>query len=144
MAALSKTDRSAILLRFYEKKTLCEVGEQLGISEDAAKKRVTRAVEKMRAFLNRRGVVLGGVSLIAILAEQPVQAAPANLAIGVVKAATTGLSASAVFPQLVRETLSAWRWAKVNFVARDLGSVRRCNRTHCNNSALRPAQHDGP
>src|SRR5580700_6941969 len=51
VAALSKTDRSAILLRFYEKRTLREVGDQLGISEDAAKKRVSRAIEKMRAFL---------------------------------------------------------------------------------------------
>src|SRR6266446_1604840 len=48
VAALSKTDRTAILLRFYEKKPLREVAQQLGLSEDAAKKRVSRAIDKLR------------------------------------------------------------------------------------------------
>lgn len=117
VAALSKTDRAAILSRFYEKKSLREVGEQLGLSEEAAKKRVSRAVEKMREFLTRRGVVLGGTVLVGVLVEQTVQAAPAALGVTVVKTATAGVSASAVLPQLARETLSAWRWAKVNLVA---------------------------
>jgi len=117
VAALSQTDRSAILLRFYEQKSLREVGQQLGLSEDAAKKRVTRAIEKMRKALTRRGVVLGGAGLIAVLAEQTVQAAPANLAIGMVKAVTATASASATLPHLVRETLQAWRLAKVKLVA---------------------------
>ena len=117
VAALSETDRSAILLRFYEKKSLRVVGERLGLSEEAAKKRVSRAVEKMRDFITRRGVVLGGAALAVALAEQAVQAAPANLSLGVVKAATTSLSASATLPQLARETLNAWRWAKLKLVA---------------------------
>ena len=111
-----KADRTAILLRFYEKKTLREVGQQLGITEDAAKKRVTRAVEKMRGSLTRRGVVLGGAGLVVLLAEQIVQAAPTNLAIGIVKAATTSLSASAALPRLARETLHAWRLVKLKLV----------------------------
>jgi RNA polymerase sigma factor (sigma-70 family) len=48
VAALPDTDRSAVLLRFYEKKPLADVGRHLGVSEDAAKKRVSRALEKMR------------------------------------------------------------------------------------------------
>ncbi|HTS18905.1 MAG TPA: sigma-70 family RNA polymerase sigma factor [Verrucomicrobiae bacterium] len=116
VAALSKTDRTAILLRFYEKKSLREVGQQLGIREDAAKKRVIRAIEKLRKVLTRRGVVLGGVGLIAVLAEQTVQAAPQTFALSVAQTAAASASASAVLPQLARETLSAWRWAKVNFV----------------------------
>src|ERR1035438_3487165 len=63
VAALSEIDRSAILLRFYEKKPLREVGERLGLSEEAAKKRVSRAIEKMRDFIARRGVVLVGAAL---------------------------------------------------------------------------------
>jgi RNA polymerase sigma factor (sigma-70 family) len=117
VAALSETDRSAILLRFYEKKPLREVGERLGMSEEAAKKRVSRAVEKMREFLTRRGVVLGGAGLIAVLAEQTVQAAPATLAVTVLKASVAGASASAVLPQLARETLNVWRLAKLKLVA---------------------------
>jgi RNA polymerase sigma factor (sigma-70 family) len=116
VAALSKIDRTAILLRFYEKRTLREVGEHLGISEDAAKKRVTRAVEKMRASLTRRGLVPGGAGLVTVLAEQTVKAAPANLAIGVVTA-TTSVSPSSVLPQLARETLHAWRLARLKLAA---------------------------
>ena len=114
---LSETDRTAILLRFYEKKSLREVGDRVGLSEEAAKKRVTRAVEKLRASMTRRGVVLGGAGLIAVLAENTVQAAPATLASGIVKAAATSLSATATLPQLARETLNAWRWAHVKLAA---------------------------
>src|ERR1044071_4526051 len=58
MADLGETDRHAILLRFFERKELKEVGRVLGSSEDAAKKRVSRAREKIRSFLARRGVAL--------------------------------------------------------------------------------------
>ncbi|HUJ72885.1 MAG TPA: sigma-70 family RNA polymerase sigma factor, partial [Verrucomicrobiae bacterium] len=117
VAALSKTDRAAILLRFYERKPLREVGEHLGVSEDAAKKRVARAVEKLREFLTRRGVVLGGTVLVGVLVEQTVQAAPATLAAAVVKTSMAGASASGVLPQLARETLRAWRIAKLKLAA---------------------------
>ncbi len=117
VASLSETDRTAILLRFYEKKPLREVGERLGVSEEAAKKRVTRAIEKLRDFITRRGVVLGGAALAAALAEKSVQAAPPTLSVAVLKASTASLSASATHPQLVRETLKAWRWAKLKLAA---------------------------
>lgn len=134
VAALSKADRTAILLRFYEQKSLREVGERLGLSEEAARKRVVRATEKMRKFLTRRGVVLGGAGLITLLVEQTVQAAPATLAIGVVKAATASLSASSVLPQLVRDTLHAWRVAKLKLavgitVAAITGAILVANAT---------------
>lgn len=117
VAALSQTDRSAILLRFYERKPLREVGQQLGLTEDAAKKRVTRAVEKLRTFLTSRGVVLGGAGLIAILAEQTVHAAPTSFGISVVKIATTSLSPSAVLPELARDALHAWQLAKLKLAS---------------------------
>ena len=110
VAALSGPDRAAILLRFYEKKPLQEVGKSLGITEDAAKKRVRRAVDKLRTFLARRGVSLGAAAILSILALNTVQAAPAALATGVINAATSGTPA---LPQLARETLRAWRWAKI-------------------------------
>src|ERR1017187_10543560 len=111
VAALSEADRTAILLRFYERKPLREVGERLGLSEEAAKKRIRRAIEKLRVLITRRGVVLGGAALAIALAEQTVQAAPTTLATTVLKA-----SASATIPQLARETLNAWRWAKLKLV----------------------------
>src|SRR5664279_3479939 len=95
VAALSADDRSAILLRFYEKMPLRQVGEKLGVSEEAAKKRVSRAVEKLRQFLDRRGVKLSGVGLAAVLAEKTVQTASAALAGTVIKISLAAASASA-------------------------------------------------
>src|SRR5690242_14894382 len=51
VASLSETDHQAILLRFYQKKPFLEVGRRLGLSEEGAKKRVSRAIQKMRDFL---------------------------------------------------------------------------------------------
>lgn len=117
VAALSEPDRAAVLLRFYEKKPFHEIGRRLGVSEEAAKKRVSRAVEKMRTLLMQRGVSLGGPALVAILTGKTVEAVPAALEASVLKAAAAGASASAVLPQLARETLSAWRWARVKLAA---------------------------
>src|ERR1700690_3171282 len=51
VAALSEADRTAILLRFYERLPLGRVGERMGVSEEAARKRVNRALERLREFL---------------------------------------------------------------------------------------------
>ena len=119
VAALTEADRSAVLLRFYERMSLREVGERLGVSEEAAKKRVSRAVERMREFLGRRGVRLTAVALSAVLAEKTVQTASAALAGAVMKVSMAAASASAstMLPQLARETLRAWRWAKLKLAA---------------------------
>ena len=115
VATLSEADRSAVLLRFYQKRSLAEVGQQLGLSEEAAKKRVSRTVEKLRDFLTRRGVTLGGAVLASLLAEKAVQAAPVALTASVIKTSGTGLSVA--LPQLALETLSAWRWGKIKLVS---------------------------
>jgi RNA polymerase sigma factor (sigma-70 family) len=119
VAALSEADRSAILLRFYEKMPLHQVGEKLGVSEEAAKKRVSRAVEKLREFLERRGVKLTGLALAAVLADKTVQTASAALAGTVIKLSIAAASAagSTALPQLAREILNAWRWARLKLVA---------------------------
>ncbi len=111
VASLSETDREAILLRFYEKKTLLEIGERIGLSEEAAKKRVSRAVDKLRTSLSKRGVTLGALVLVAVLVQNTVQAAPANLVASVV-----GISGSTTLPELARETLSAWQHTQIKLV----------------------------
>jgi RNA polymerase sigma factor (sigma-70 family) len=115
VASLSETDRSAVLLRFYQKQSFSEVGQHLGLSEEAAKKRVSRTVEKLRDYLTRRGVVLGGAVLASLLVERAVQAAPATLTASVLKAA--GAGGAVALPQLARATLSAWRWAKIKLAS---------------------------
>lgn len=76
---LSDADRQALLLRFFDQKTMRDVGRILGVSEDAAKMRVSRAVDRLRTRLADRGVACTAVALGAILAERSVEAAPAPL-----------------------------------------------------------------
>ena len=80
---LGEVDRQAILLRFYERMDLRSVGEALGSSENAAQKRVSRALEELRTALGRRGVTLSAVALGTALVAGAVKAAPAGLAAGV-------------------------------------------------------------
>src|SRR3954465_12059118 len=58
MTKLGKVDRDAVLLRFFQNRSLREVGETLGMTEDTAQKRVGRAVEKLRKFFWKRGIPL--------------------------------------------------------------------------------------
>jgi RNA polymerase sigma factor (sigma-70 family) len=79
MAALDPSDRSAILLRYFENLSLREVGESLGISEDAAQKRVSRAVDRLRLSFAGRGVAVTATAFAAELSVHAVQAAPVGL-----------------------------------------------------------------
>jgi len=87
MQSLDETDRDAVLLRYFEGKSLREVGETFGVSEDAAQKRVSRAVESLRQFFAKRGVAVGAGGLVAALSANAVQAAPAGLATSISSAA---------------------------------------------------------
>jgi RNA polymerase sigma factor (sigma-70 family) len=90
IAALSEKDRHAVVLRFFQNKSLNEIGVALGTSEDAAKMRLSRAIEKLRAFFDRRGVALSVTALAAAVAANSVQAAPPGLAASVASAALSG------------------------------------------------------
>ena len=78
MAALSQTDRTAILLRYFENKPLAEVGAALGTSDDAAQKRVSRAVDQLREFFAKRKVAVGASGLAVLISANAVQSAPAG------------------------------------------------------------------
>ncbi len=68
-------DRAAGLLRYFENKSLREVGATLGVSDAAAQKRVSRAVERLREFFANRGVTVGAGGLVVVLSVTAVQAA---------------------------------------------------------------------
>jgi RNA polymerase sigma factor (sigma-70 family) len=87
MHALDETDRAAVLLRYFENKTLREVGATLGTSDDAAQKRVSRAVERLREFFAKRNVTVGASGLVVVISANAVQAAPVGLAITISTAA---------------------------------------------------------
>ena len=90
VAGLNEKDRQAIVLRFYEDWNLREVGAALGASEDAAEKRVNRAVEKLRAFFAKRGVAVNASGLAVVLSANAVQVAPVGLAVTIATAAALG------------------------------------------------------
>src|SRR5664279_1640583 len=90
---LAAEDRTAILLRFFERKDFRGVGDALGSSEDAARKRVDRALGKLHVLLKHRGATLSAAALGTALAAEAVTAAPAGLAGSV--AATALASAAA-------------------------------------------------
>jgi RNA polymerase sigma factor (sigma-70 family) len=89
MDELPDAYRTAVLLRFFDRRPFAEVGAALQLSEDAARMRVERALEKLRALLSRRGVTSTSGALAAAFAHQAVMAAPAGLATSVVGAALT-------------------------------------------------------
>jgi RNA polymerase sigma factor (sigma-70 family) len=90
---LGRDDRDALLLRFFEQRSLAEVGNALGANEDAARKRVTRALEKLRAQLTRRGVTTSVVALSTALPVHAIQVAPAGLAATLASASLAGAAA---------------------------------------------------
>ncbi len=111
---LGETDRNALLLRFFIGKSHRETAEALGLSEDATKKRVTRALEKVRGFFATRGVRLSATLLVSSVAANAAKAAPPEVAASVAaRVFASGASAAGFLPPLVKQTLDAWRWAKL-------------------------------
>ena len=94
--SLEEPDRTAILLRYFENKSLQEVGAALGASEDAAQKRVSRAVEQLREFFSKRKVAIGAVALTALLSANAIQAVPTALSTIVVSGAVASSALSTV------------------------------------------------
>jgi RNA polymerase sigma factor (sigma-70 family) len=114
MAHLSETDRNAVVLRFFEGKPLKEVGAALGTTDDAAKMRVNRAVEKLRAFFLKRGVTLSSAGLTASICENSVQSAPSGLAASVALGAGKNAVLAGSTLTLSTGALKLMAWSKLN------------------------------
>ncbi|HLP77992.1 MAG TPA: sigma-70 family RNA polymerase sigma factor [Candidatus Paceibacterota bacterium] len=112
MSDLTESDRDALLLRFFKNRDFRTIGESLGLSDDAAQKRVSRALEKLRAEFVRRGVTTTAVALTTVLSANAVTVAPTGLAItlstSVLAGAITVSAATAT-----KTTLTAMNW--INF-----------------------------
>jgi RNA polymerase sigma factor (sigma-70 family) len=79
MHELRESDREAILLRYFENRQFAEVGAKLGLNENAARMRVERALEKLRAIFTKRGLTTAA-ALAPVISANAIQIAPANLA----------------------------------------------------------------
>ena len=114
MLRLGQTDRDALVLRFFEGRNLKEVGAILGTSEAATKMRVNRAVEKLRKFFTKRGIVLPAAVLTAAISANSVQAAPVALSKSVTAVAIAkGTAASGSTLTLINGALKIMAWTKV-------------------------------
>lgn len=90
LAQLGADDRDAVLLRFFEGRAFADIGARFRLSENAARMRVDRALEKLRAQLQRRGLTSTSAALAAALANQGMVAAPVALGSTVTTAALAG------------------------------------------------------
>jgi RNA polymerase sigma factor (sigma-70 family) len=117
MEQLGQKDHDALVLRFFENKTFAEVGATLGASEDAAKMRVNRALEKLRKFFGRRGVSSTTVIIAGTISANSVQAAPVALAKSVTAVAIAkGAAASGSTLTLIKGALKIMAWTKAKTV----------------------------
>ena len=113
LAKLGAQDRNAIVLRFFENKNFREVGSALGASEDAAKMRVNRALEKLRKIFTKRGVTLSAAIIAGAVSANSVQAAPAGLAATISATAVKGSAIAASTLTLIKGTLKIMAWTKM-------------------------------
>lgn len=114
---LSQTDRQAIVSRFFENKSHKEVGEILGMSEETARRRVSRAIEKLRTTFARRGIVVPAVALLAALGTHGIQSAPSGLASSLAVTAVKASSGKASSLAAAKGILKLMAWAKLKAAA---------------------------
>jgi RNA polymerase sigma factor (sigma-70 family) len=100
MLELKESDREMLLLRFFERRSLADVGSQFGLSQNAARMRIERALERLRHRLERQGITSTAGGLALVLTQQAVTAAPAGLA-GAVTATCVASSAAATGSSLL-------------------------------------------
>jgi RNA polymerase sigma factor (sigma-70 family) len=113
METLDATERSAVLLRYFEKKSLREVGQALGTTEEAARKRVSRGVESLQEFFTKRGVTARAGGLAVAISANAVQGAPVGLSTAIAASAfgnaltatTTTASAATISKAIIMTTL---------------------------------------
>jgi RNA polymerase sigma factor (sigma-70 family) len=94
---LEPSDRDPLVLRFLEQRPLAEVGSSLGLSENTARMRVERALDKLRAKLAKRGVTSTASALAVAMAGPAVTAAPATLAATITTVALAAAATSSAF-----------------------------------------------
>jgi RNA polymerase sigma factor (sigma-70 family) len=117
MSRLSESERTLLALHFFEKKSGAEAAAALGIEEWAARKRVTRAVEKLRKFFERRGISISAGVLVGTITANVAQAAPAALASSISSIAVTkGALASGSTITIVKGALKLMAWTKAKTV----------------------------
>jgi RNA polymerase sigma factor (sigma-70 family) len=143
LGELDEADRDALLLRYFQRKSAREMAEILGTSEDAAQKRVSRAVERLREFFSKRNVTIGASGLTILISANAVQSAPIGLAATIsaaavlagtavhtstVIAATKTIAMTIIQKTLITATVAVLAGAGI-YEARQTAQLREQNQT---------------
>ena len=141
LAELSEPDRDAVVVRFLAGRSFAEVGRILGTNDDAAQKRVQRALERLRESFRKRGVPVGGGLVAAALVSAGSQAAPAGLTALVTTAALAGAATAGwgtvSIIALMKTKLAVGILGGVAVAAAFVWQQRNVNRIGEENAALR-------
>ena len=126
VARLGEKDRQAIILRYYEGKDLRQVGIALGTSDDAAEKRVSRALEKLRRFFSKHGLSATSAAIGAEISAHAVVAAPAALGAAIAAVASGSAVAGPFTLNLIHGALKAMWLAQVKAALMAASAVALC------------------
>jgi len=97
MLQLSEQERWIVVLRFFQNRSFAQVGEELGLSEDAARMRLNRALDKLRSLLLKKGVVCAPMALGMLISERAIQATPAPIVSAILGAVVTVIKPTSAF-----------------------------------------------
>jgi RNA polymerase sigma factor (sigma-70 family) len=109
---LGKTDRNAVVLRFFQNKSAREIAAVLNVQEAAAQKRLNRAVEKLRAHFLKRGVAVSSGALTGAISLHSAPGAPIHLATSVMAVSAKGAAVSGSTLTLIQGALKLMAWTK--------------------------------
>jgi RNA polymerase sigma factor (sigma-70 family) len=113
MAGLGTAERDALVLRYFQNKSMAEVAKFLGLEENTAQKRVSRALEKLRNFFAKRGVDSTTAGIAENISAHSIQAVPVALAKSVTAVALAkGTTASTSTLTLIKGALKIMAWTK--------------------------------
>jgi RNA polymerase sigma factor (sigma-70 family) len=146
LGELGEADREAIVLRYFESYEFALVGSALGVSENAARMRVDRALEKLRAVLRKRGVATTGAALAGALAESSATAVPAQLAAGITSAALaqtaamSAVSAPSILKMIAMKKISLAAVGALAFSAATVLVVRNLSNSNPQTVTASPAK----
>ena len=106
-------DRELVMIRYFGNKSHKEAAQTLGLSEDVVRKRLSRAMEKLRVIFVRRGVAVSSLALVTAFTAHGVQAAPLGLASSLAGVAVAkGATASGSTLTLIKGALKIMAWTK--------------------------------
>ncbi len=113
LGTLGEKDHDAVVLRYFNARDLKAIGAAMGLTEDAARMRVNRGLEKLRQFFTKKGVTLSVVAIAGAVSANAVQAAPAALAVSVTTATLSGAAAPATATLAAGKAAGATTFKKI-------------------------------